>query len=394
MSEYLPGARSDTTGLELTFNKLSGGEREIAFLIGQIDRFQLKQGFFLLDEPELHLNADLIRVWVGYLTGTVDTGQVWLATHSLEAVEAAGQHATFVLERNETSKKVDSIARLDARPALSALSRAVGTPAFSLSQLRFVFVEGEDGIGERERFRKLAGMPTDIRFMECGSCNEVSRRVSAVQTLSATATGDIRVGGVVDKDFRSPKDIKAISDADVFVLPVHEVENFFLCPSVVQSLAEQNGITIVANEIITAAADDRAGSWIFQYVFATPNASSLPEISVAAKTIAKELIWNAFDDANRATTVKSILDVTGYDDATNKKLGDLFDIGIAAYKKRRDDGNLWKECEGKQVLASVATAVGFSSLRVMCEASYALWEKTPEAIPAELIQLRDYLNQL
>lgn len=75
----------DTTGLELSFNQLSGGEREIAFLVGQIDRFRLRHGLLLIDEPELHLNADLIRTWVGYLTGTVESGQIWLATHSLEA---------------------------------------------------------------------------------------------------------------------------------------------------------------------------------------------------------------------------------------------------------------------------------------------------------------------
>lgn len=80
----------DTTGLEFSFDQLSGGEREIAFLIGQIDRFGLQQGLFLLDEPELHLNADLIRTWVAYLTSTVENGQIWLATHSLEAVESAG----------------------------------------------------------------------------------------------------------------------------------------------------------------------------------------------------------------------------------------------------------------------------------------------------------------
>src|SRR5690606_403712 len=100
-----------------------------------IDRFGLKQGLFLLDEPELHLNADLIRNWVTYLTGTVESGQVWLATHSLEAVEAAGQVATFVLERNEQTRRVDRLSRLDTRPVLSALSRAVGTPAFSIGQL-------------------------------------------------------------------------------------------------------------------------------------------------------------------------------------------------------------------------------------------------------------------
>ena len=84
---------------------------------------------------------------------------MWLATHSLEAVEAAGQRATFVLERNDSNRKVDSISRLDERPVLSALSRAVGTPAFSISRLAFVFIEGEENIGERERFRQLSDCP-------------------------------------------------------------------------------------------------------------------------------------------------------------------------------------------------------------------------------------------
>jgi hypothetical protein len=179
----------DSTGIELSFNQLSGGEREIAFLIGQIDRFKLREGLFLLDEPELHLNADLIRGWVGYLTSTIQTGQVWLATHSLEAVEAAGQQATFILERNDETRKVDVLARIDSRPMLSALSRAVGTPAFSIAKLVFVFVEGEEGIGERERFRGLTGFPLTMRFMECGSCNEVIRRVEAIHHSQGKCRG-------------------------------------------------------------------------------------------------------------------------------------------------------------------------------------------------------------
>ena len=134
-------------------------------------------GLHWIDEPELHLNADLIRNWVTFLTSTIETGQIWLSTHSLEAVEATGQQSTFVLERNEGTRKVDSLVRLDARPVLSALSRAVGTPAFSISRLRFVFVEGEEGIGEREQFRRLSAATEDVRFIECGSCSEVLRRV-------------------------------------------------------------------------------------------------------------------------------------------------------------------------------------------------------------------------
>ncbi|MEX0596056.1 MAG: AAA family ATPase, partial [Candidatus Paceibacterota bacterium] len=80
----------DSSGTSLKFWQLSSGEKEISFLVGQIERFQLRKGIFLLDEPELHLNSDLVRLWVSYLQNTIDEGQVWLATHSLEAVEVAG----------------------------------------------------------------------------------------------------------------------------------------------------------------------------------------------------------------------------------------------------------------------------------------------------------------
>src|SRR5207249_1982540 len=127
---------------------------------------------------------------------TVSTGQIWLATHSLEAVEAAGLQSTFILERNEQTRKVDSLARLDMRPVLSALSRSVGTPAFSISQLVFIFIEGEEGIGEREMFHKLAAAKQNLRFIEGGSCNEVLRRVATIKALAGEADAAIRVGGV------------------------------------------------------------------------------------------------------------------------------------------------------------------------------------------------------
>lgn len=66
-------------------------------------------------EPELHLNADLVRAWVSYLKGTVKTGQIWIATHSLEAVEVAGQTATFVLERDDLADSVTEFLDADLR---------------------------------------------------------------------------------------------------------------------------------------------------------------------------------------------------------------------------------------------------------------------------------------
>jgi predicted ATPase len=144
--------RFDSAGLELNFSQLSGGEREIAFLTGQIDRFRLQHGLMLVDEPELHLNPDLLRIWLAFLRDTILDGQVWFATHSLEAVEIAGPESTFVFERDQDTRLVYNPRILSGRPVLSALSAAIGSPAFSLSKLCFVFIEGDRQSRERERF--------------------------------------------------------------------------------------------------------------------------------------------------------------------------------------------------------------------------------------------------
>ncbi len=385
----------DTTGLELTFNQLSGGEREIAFLVGQIDRFGLRQGLFLLDEPELHLNADLIRTWVAYLTGTVATGQIWLATHSLEAVEAAGQHATFVLERNEESRQVDGLARLDSRPVLSALSRAVGTPAFSISQLLFVFVEGEEGVGERERFRQLAGSPQHVRFMECGSSHDVLRRVSTIKALATEAEAGIRIGGVIDRDFLSDADAQAHMERySVLVLPVHEAENFFLHPPTLNVILRQNGRQhLVARDLIRRAADARAGSWIFQDALGSAPARSLPAIGIPAKERAKAATWAQFD-ADSAGVIQGIVALAGYEEDDEQRLKRLLEIALTAYTRARDEEDLWKHCEGKQILNDIARDAGFAGTPALMQATFATWSRGGKVIPTELLAFREYLRDL
>jgi ABC-type thiamine transport system ATPase subunit len=381
----------NTTGLELPFDRLSGGEREIAFLIGQIDRFGLRRGLFLLDEPELHLNGDLIRSWVAYLTGTVETGQIWLATHSLEAVEAAGQQATFILERNPGTRRVESLTRLDTRPVLSALSRAVGTPAFSISQLVFVLVEGEEGLGERERYRNLVGFASHVRFIESGSCNEVRRRVEALKSLDRETDSGIRIGGVVDRDFRCDRQLaEYLKDSGVYALRVHEVENFFLHLATLRVLLDQNGRPGLDPEgLIRDAADKRAGSWIFQRTMATPNGLRLPEVSVAVKDCAKALSWSEIV-RDRSAAIERIAQRARFDAADADKLRTILDNSISLYERKRMDSSLWRVCEGKQVLSDVARASGFADGPSLTSAAFTAWAREGAQIPEELMELRQY----
>ena len=386
----------DTTGLELSFDQLSGGEREIAFLIGQIDRFGLRQGLFLLDEPELHLNADLIRSWIGYLTGTVQEGQIWLATHSLEAVETAGPEATFVLERNDETRKVDKADRLDSRPVLSALSRSVGTPAFSISKLRFIFIEGKENLGERERFGSLTSLREDARFIECGSCNEVLRRVSTVSSLAKEAGEPIRVGGVVDRDFRNDAEITNIdAESGLFVLPVHEIENFYLHPQSVDVLLNQNGVgDIVASDLIRNAADARAGSWIFQKIMSTENSRSLSERTISVvKEYLKGLPWEVFT-ADLERVKAHVSSCVGSEDDDNLKLLKLLDITSSSYERIRESDDLWMKCEGKQILNQVAIKVGYAGANAYIRAVQSAWDCEVAPISEPLQRLREFVSGL
>lgn len=380
----------DSTGLELSFDQLSGGEREIAFLIGQIDRFGLREGLFLLDEPELHLNSDLVRMWITYLSSTIETGQIWLATHSIEAVEAAGYEATFVLERNEETRKVDTLARLDTRPVLSVLSRAVGSPAFSISKQAFVFIEGEEGRGERECFRQLSGNLQNIRFIEGGSCNEVLRRVEVVKQLAHESQTNIRICGIIDRDFRL--DTQEFKSQGIYVLSVHEVENFFLHPDTLEHIAIQNGFKdIDVTELILKYSDKRAGSWIFQKMMATSTAKSLPVIPEQTKKKAKSLTWSHFDNGIDST-IQSIVDITNYDEKHQKRLRKILKRAVNSYQDQRKEKTLWKICEGKEILNDVALEVGFKNQGSMIQAIFTLWERDVSKIPPELRDLRQYLT--
>lgn len=209
--------RFDSTGIPLAFDQLSGGEREIAFLVGQIERFSLKKGLLLVDEPELHLNYDLLRAWIGFLKGSVEEGQIWLATHSLEVVEVTGQDATLILQRDEQTRRVTGAIPLSAQPVVATLSRAIGSPAFSISNLSFVLIEGEEEIGERERFRLLCDVPSHVRFMEAGSCKEVIRRIEGLRDLAKASSQTIRIGGVVDQDWRSNAEQEELRKQGLFV---------------------------------------------------------------------------------------------------------------------------------------------------------------------------------
>lgn len=378
----------DSSGVSMVFSQLSGGEREIAFLTGQIDRFKLQRGLLLVDEPELHLNPDLLRTWLAFLRDTISDGQVWFATHSLEAVEVAGPEATFVFEREAASRIVRNPRVLAGRPVLSALSAAIGSPAFSLSRLRFVLIEGDRQTRERERFYSVC-RDTDLnRFLECGGCSEVLRKMDVILELARETDEQLRVGGVIDRDFRTPSGASQLeADHGVHVLRCHEIENVYLHPPSIDFLLARAGISGTTGETLVRDESDKyAGLWIFDFACTLHSANVPREAKRDLAGAGRSQILSQWTSL-RADSASYLNALARVEWEAN------LDSARSEFETSRLSSDWWCHCLGKQTLSSLARLIGISSSQVLEHQVVGLWEHEV-ATPQPVVELREYLNSL
>jgi len=385
----------DSAGAELPYEDLSGGERELAFLVGQMERFGVRDGLFLLDEPELHLNAELLQRWLAYLRSSTASGQVWIATHALEAVEAAGQASTLVMER-DADRTVRRARPLGERPALATLAPLLGTPAFSLTDTTFVLVEGERPGRERERFVQVTGAGPRVRFVEAGGCEELARRFGGLEIVASEAE-QLRVGAFIDRDHRSDEQVEQFEEEHhVGVLPVHEIENFFLHPDLLDALIDQGGLNLEVETLLRTATDPLAGRWIWQRAVTRAEWGDPPGISIER---ARSLDWAKFG-ADRSAATSSLLEpfAADADGQTASQRRAALARAVSEYAEVRDNRDrLWREVEGKEALQAIATTLGFSDPEALESRAARLWRdgELPRAAEAAalLTEIEDFALQ-
>ncbi|MES5481961.1 AAA family ATPase [Bradyrhizobium sp. INPA03-11B] len=259
----LPNRKLDITGDDIqaivtgTAQKyragdMSDGERAVFYLVGQT-LTAAPCSVLIFDEPELHIHRSIMsRLWDELEAARPDCAMVFIS-HDLEFV-ASREGQKFVLRDYSPTNGWT----IDAVPEDTGFSEDITTLILG-SRKPVLFVEGRGRSLDQAIYR--ACYP-DWTVIPRGSCEEV---IHAVTTMRANAAlTRVTCGGIVDSDAYDSSEVELLGDKGIAILPVSEIENLFLLPSVLEAIAKAEGyadaalqtkMSNVLDELFAHAAD-------------------------------------------------------------------------------------------------------------------------------------------
>ena len=231
---------------------MSDGERAIFYLIGQT-LTAAPSSVIIFDEPELHIHRSIMsRLWDELEVARPDCAMVFIS-HDLEFV-ASREGQKYVLRDYSPTNGWT----IEAVPEDTGFTEEITTLILG-SRTPVLFAEGQGSSLDQAIYRACY---SDWTVIPRGSCEEV---IHAVATLRANASlTRVTCAGIVDADAYDAVEIELLQSKYIAVLPVSEIENIFLLPSVVESIARAEGysdkalvdkLTSIFEELLTRATD-------------------------------------------------------------------------------------------------------------------------------------------
>lgn len=210
-------------------SEMSDGERAIFYLIAQT-LLANNSSVIIFDEPELHIHrAIMSRLWDELEAARPDCAMV-LISHDLEFV-ASRRGQKYVLANYTPSEGWE----INSVPEDTWFSEEITTLILG-SRKPIIFVEGNNSSLDQAIFRACY---SDWTVVPRGSCEQV---VHAVVTMRANpAFTRIYCSGIVDADGFDDGEKSLLGSKGIEILPVSEVENLFLLPTIAEAIARSEG---------------------------------------------------------------------------------------------------------------------------------------------------------
>lgn len=217
-------------GEQYNASELSDGERVIFYLIGQV-LLTRPNSLVIVDEPELHVNrAILAKLWDAIEAARKDCSFIYL-THDIEFTVARRSATKFTLY-SYTKPSAGERWELEPVPTDSGIPEDVIT-RIAGSRLPVLFIEGDGGSLDAALYRLVY---PEFTIVPIGDCESVIHSVVSFKKHSPFHR--LGCAGIIDADGRHESQTAALTEMNVNVLPVSEVENALLLPKPFIELAK------------------------------------------------------------------------------------------------------------------------------------------------------------
>lgn len=215
-------------GVSYPGSEMSDGERAIFYFLGQC-LVARENSVIIIDEPEVHVHKAILEtLWDAVEKARPDCGFIYI-THDLDfAVTHPASGKYFIRSYNREPEQWD----IEEVPQDTGLPDQVVAELVG-SRKPILFVEGERGSMDLTVYRALYN---DFTIMPIGGCEAVIHSVASYRKSSVLH--HLGAFGLIDADDRDEPEIARLKGQHIHVLPVSEVENLLLLPSVFLELAK------------------------------------------------------------------------------------------------------------------------------------------------------------
>lgn len=213
---------------EYSAEDLSDGERVIFYLLGQCLMVP-QNGVFIIDEPEPHIHKAILPDLYDMIENERRDCTIIYLTHDLEFAASRYNSNKYIIHDYNKSKQLWSIERLSHDDEFSEelLLRIVG------SRRPTILIEGEIDSLDAVVYRHVY---ENYTVLSIGSCETVIQAVKNLNKLRNLHR--IECLGLIDGDYRCLEEKRNLKIQGIHVIPVSEIENLFLLPSVFKIIAE------------------------------------------------------------------------------------------------------------------------------------------------------------
>lgn len=244
------------TTKDFNYRNLSAGEKSAFDLILDlvVQSKYYPDAIYCIDEPEAHMHTKLqgkvLRELYMLIPGH---SQLWLSTHSIgmlqeaEEIEKERPGTVAFLDFGDRDFDTDQVIR-PAKIGRAVLNKfyelAFGDFAKLILPRTIVFCEGNPNGTIRKDFDKtvytniFGDTHPEAHFISGGSCNDIENIERTHGEIITTLLKNTKITKVVDRDDRSPQEIRDLAEKGITVLKERNIESYLLCDEVIKKLCE------------------------------------------------------------------------------------------------------------------------------------------------------------